>query len=495
MDRNRKLICLVWTLILGFSAKIYAQSAFPRVEPEAKALDYYRLGAQTGYSWTTLAEISLWASGDVSLTGMDKIKTTVKALNEVIDPAFSEKEKAEFILNYMHKNLLKNYSLYQTRVDTLLSNGRFNCVSSAVFYVILCKSAGLNTSGVMTKDHAFAMVHINGQDFDVETTNAYGFDPGNRKEFHDTNGKTAGFAYVPQRNYRDRQTISQIELVSLILNNRISDLEKSNNFSAAVPLAVDRAVLLLGASFTNTAGTRTSGFLFADPGKTMIDTFLNYGTSLLKGNREEDGIRWAVLASSIYPDPDRWQLFLFAAVNNRITRFIKEKKTQDARNFLEAQKTNISEANYAQLDMLVIDADLSNRASNFKTTDEGEEIITAIVQARDGKKLTEKRASELLTFTIQKIAASLCAAPGRDWRTAISYLENALSKYGANRELDQSLRAYRSNLASDYHNSFAAEWNKKNYAAAERVLNEGLAEFPDNRQLLNDKQIIDKQVR
>jgi len=486
---------IFFALILVFPAKICAQNTFPRIEPDSKALDYYRLGAQSGFSWTALAEISLWASGDASLSGLEKIKSTAASINEAIDPASSEKEKAEFILNYMHKNILKSYSLYQTRVDVLLSNGRFNCVSSAVFYVILCKSAGLNASGVMTKDHAFAMVHINGQNFDVETTNPYGFDPGNRKEFHDSSGNTTGFAYVPPQNYRDRQTISQIELVSLILNNRISDLEKANNFSAAVPLAVDRAALLLGNSYKNTAEISASEFLFADPRKELMDRLLNYGASLLRNNKEEEGIRWAVFASAAYPDANRWQEFLLAAVNNRISRYVKERKTQDARNFLENQKTNISEANYAQFDLLIVDADLTNKAGNFKTPAEGNEIITAIEQARNGGKLNEKRASELLTFSVQKIAAALCAAPLRDWRAAISYLENALSKYGANRDFEQSLRAYKSNLAADYHNRFAAEWNKKNYDEAERILNEGLAEFPNDRQLLNDKQIIAKQGR
>jgi len=485
----------IFVLILCSPVKIHAQYAFPRIEPESKALDYYRLGTQSGYSWTALVEISLWASGDASLSGLEKIKTAVTALNAAINPAFSEKEKAEFILSYMHKNMLKNYSTYQTRVDTLFSNGRYNCVSSAVLYVILCKSAGLNTSGVMTKDHAFAMVHINGQDIDVETTNAYGFDPGNRKEFHDSSRKITGFAYVPQRNYRDRQTISQIELVSLILSNRISDLGRSNNHSAAVPLAVDRAALLLGNSYTNTADVPTSESLFADPRKDLMDILFNYGASLLRGNKEEDGISWAFFASPMYPDADRWQGFLLAAVNNRILRFLKEKKIQDARYFLEAQKTNISEASYAQLDMLVVDADLSSGAGNLKTAAEGEGIITAIEQARDGKRLPEKRASELLTFTIQKIAAFLCAAPENDWRAAIRYLENALSKYGANREFDQSLRTYRGNLAADYHNRFAAEWNKKKYAEAERILSEGLTEFPDDRRLLNDKQTIARQAR
>ena len=488
---------LVLLIFSGSLVKIQAQNAFPRIEPDAKALDYYRLGAQSGYSWTELAEISLWASGDASLSGMDKIKTTVKAVNAAIDSDLSEKEKADFILNYMHKNILKNYSLYQTRLDTLLSNGRYNCVSSAVFYTILCKSAGINTSGVMTKDHAFAMVHINGQNFDVETTNPYGFDPGNRKEFHDSSGKTTGFAYVPPQNYRDRQTITQIELVSLILNNRVGELERSNNFSASVPIAVDRAALLLGNSYKNTADVSKSDFLFTDPRKDIMDRLLNYGASLLRSNKEEDGIRWAVFASSVYPDTNRWQEFFLAAVNNRLSRFVKEKKIQDARVFLESQKSLISEADYNQFDMLIIDADLLNRINIFTTAAEGNDVLTAIDQARANGKITEKRASELLTYSIQKIAASLCAPPGRDWRAAIRYLLDVIPKYGlgANKELEKSLRMYMDNLAADYHNRFATEWNKKNYAEAERILNEGLAEFPKDRQLLSDKQTISKQNR
>jgi len=483
---------LIFTIILGLPAKTYAQNAFPRIVPDSKALDYYRMGGQSDYTWQELAEISLWSSGDASLSGMEKIKTIATALSAAMNPAGSDKEKAEFILNYMHKNVLKSYSLYQTRLDTLLSNGRFNCVSSAVLYVILCKSAGINTSGVITKVHAFAMVHVSGQDIDVETTNPYGFDPGNRKEFHDSNGKITGFAYVPPSNYRSRLTINRIELVSLILNNRIGDYERSNNFAGSVPVAVDRAALLLGDSYSLISEIPASDSLFIDPRKDVVDRLLNYGASLLKSNKEEECIRWAVFASSMYPDINRWRELFLAAVNNRVTRFIKERKISDAYNFLENQKSHITEADYAQLDAQIVDADFLNRANNFKTAAEGDEIITGIEQAGNSGRINEKRASELITFVIQRSAKSLCAAPQMDWRAAIRYLENAISKYGPNRELEQSLRTYNGNLATDYHNRFAAEWNRKNFEEAERILDEGLGEFPNDRQLLNDKQSIAK---
>ena len=79
-----------------------------------------------------------------------------------------------------------------------------------------------------------------------------------------------------------------------------------------------------------------------------------------------------------------------------------------------------------------------------------------------------------------------------NWRAAISYLENAVSRYGKNSELERIIQAYYGNLASDYHNRFAAEWNKRNTEEAERILFEALAEFPDNRLLLSDLEIVNK---
>ena len=473
-------------------AEIYPQTAFPRLEPDQKALEYYMLGANDGYSWAELAQISLWASGDTTSSNLDKIKAAAASLNNSQDIQASSREKAEFILTFMHANFLKRYSLYQTRVDTLLSVGTYNCVSSAAFYIILCNSAGIKTSAVITKEHAFVIVHIDGQDIDVETTNRYGFDPGNRKEFHDQFGKLTGFSYVPAQNYRDRQTIENIELISLILNNRIGDYERRSNFTDPVPLAVDRAALLLGGSFEVTEQAYASEFLFTDPRRDLMDRLLNYGASLLKSNKEEEGLRWAVSASSRYSDPVRWNDFLHTAINNGAARLIKDRKIKEAENFLAKYKSYLSQTDYASLDSIIIDADLLIRANNIITEVEGDAVISGVKQARDDGRLSVKRASELLTFAIQKTASILCAAPGRNWRAAVEYLEKALYQHGANRDLEQTMRTYKNNLAAEYHNRFAAEWNKKNYETAENILNEGLEQFPDNRQLLSDRQIINR---
>ena len=498
--RLKQSIILALSLFLVFPAGIFSQqtaaTSFPRIEPDPKAIEYYNLRRSNSIPWLSLAEISLWASGTASnsmSSYIERITSAVTALNSSGELPPYGKERAEFILTYMHVNLLRTYSLYQTRIDTLLTQRTFNCVSSAVLYMILCQSAGINASGVITREHAFITVHINGEDIDVETTNRYGFDPGNRKEFHDQIGRVTGFSYVPAQNYRDRQTIGKIELISLILNNRIADFERSNNFTGAVPLAVDRAVLLLGNSSSGAYNETSNNSLFADPRTDLTDRLLNYGGQLLRSNREEDGLRWALSASSLYPDAERWNTYIQAAVNNRIARFIRDNRFSDARNFLESNKLNITAELYSEFDAVIIDTELSGRANRIAGITDGDAVINEIEQARNNGRITASRAAELITFSVQKTASVLGAAPLRDWRGAISFIENAVRRFGSNRELEQALNIYRSNLASDYHNRFASEWNRRNYDEAERILNEGLSEFPDNRQLISDRETVNRQ--
>ena len=307
---------------------------FPRLEPDPKAIEFYnKISGDSELSWTDLSELALWVSGDTSLTNLQKIIDAASSLKNSDIPS-SERERAEYILSFMHTNFLRTYSVYQTRLDTIFSNGRFNCVSSAVLYTILCKSAGIKTSGVITKEHALVIVHINDQNIDVETTNRYGFDPGNRKEFHDQFGRLTGFAYVPVNNHRDRQTINPVELVSLILHNRIAEHERTNRYAEAVPLASDRAALLRGnsSSYNN---FDSSGAIFENPIKELIERLINYGAALLRANKEEEALNWAASAPSSFAASGRWQEFIYTAANNRIARFVREKKPHEARAFLE----------------------------------------------------------------------------------------------------------------------------------------------------------------
>jgi len=482
--------------LLLFSQALFAQGsggrqeAFPRIEPDPKALEYSRAG---NYSWTELAEASLWASGAASAPYLGQIRAAAAAIGRAPGLPAEEKAKAEFILEYMHKNLLKSYSFSQSGIDTLLATGMYNCVSSAVMYMILCGSAGLDVSGVVTRDHAFALLHSSGQAIDVETTNPYGFDPGSRREFHDEFGRLTGFAYVPAQNYRDRQAITPIELISLILSNRIAELENRNRFTEAIPLAVDRAALLAGSERGDEKDAAASLFPPAD----LTERLVNYGVSLLNSDREEECLRWAALAASIYSsernyDEGRWQELIMAAANNRLVKYTASNQLAEARRFLDAQRNALSAVNYAQLDAVLLDNELVGSAERIRGAADGSAVIDAIEEARLNGRIGGERASELYTFAVQRTAVLLSAAPGGDWLAAINFIEGAIARFGTNRELEEALRTYRANRAIDFHNRFATEWNRRNYNEARRILDEGLREFPSDRQLLSDREIANR---
>jgi tetratricopeptide (TPR) repeat protein len=425
---------------------------------------------------------------------MEQIRAAAEELKNSPDLPEDLRGRGEYILTAVHKKFLTAYSLPQTRLDTLLATGRYNCVSSAVLYLILGTAAGLDIRGVMTRDHAFAAVRVDGEWIDVETTSPYGFDPGNRKEFHDRFGTVTGFAYVPARNYRDRVFISPIELVSLIFSNRISGLEQQGRFAEAIPLAVSRAGLLTGG---NPAAVPAEGGepvpFFEDPRRDLINRIFNFGAFLLKSGREEEALRWAAFAGDKYPAGERWGEFFFAAVNNRLVKLIRAGRLAEARDTLNLHASMLTAAGFDRLNMTLTDAELLDRASGMKNSGEAAGILASIDQAR--RLLPPGRAEELRTFVIEKTASLLAASPARNWAGAAAYLEDALKQYGPNPQLERSLRTYRSNLAADYHNRFAAAWNRRNREEAVKILEEALALFPDNRQLLADRAVVEEAGR
>jgi tetratricopeptide (TPR) repeat protein len=336
-------------------------------------------------------------------------------------------------------------------------------------------------------------LRIGNEIIDVETTNPYGFDPGNRRDFHDQFGRVTGFAYVPARNYRDRQTITPVELISLIISNRISALEAGSRFSEAVPLAADRSALLSGVGMAAGTNTDSPAALFENPRQYLLDRIFNYGNSLLRSGREEDCLRWAAVVAPAYPAGDsRWQEFTLAAVNNRINKYAKSGQFTDAGNFLAAHREILNPADFTRFDTMIVDAELLNAANRIRSVSDGDSVVNSIDQARSGGRIGDGRARELLTYAVQKTTSVLSAASGTDWLAAIHYIENAVARFGPNRELEQTLQTYRTNRAAYFHNRFAAAWNRRNYDEARRVLDEGLAEFPADRHLLADLETVNK---
>jgi hypothetical protein len=301
---------------------------------------------------------------------------------------------------------------------------------------------------VATRDHAFAVVLGDNESWDVETTNPYGFDPGNRREFHDQFGKLTGFAYVPARNYRDRTTLSPLELVSLILHNRIAELERRGRYDQSVPLALNRAELL-----AERRDPAVSGF-FTDPRRDLRDRLLNYGASLLNAGKEEEGLRWAVYAEPSYTgagggeDP-RWGEYIQMLASNRTAKLCRAGRFTEARDFLTENGALLDPAGRRKLETQIADGELSSLVQGIKQAADTPDITARITEAESAGLLPAPRARELRNHV------SL-------WR------------------------------ATDFHNRFAGAFNRRDYTLARRILEEALGEFPDNRRLLNDRGVLER---
>lgn len=185
------------------------------------------------------ASLAFSGVGDASLPAyrrrlLDVVAGFQATVAGIADPGLL----ASRALEYLHAGTLKRYDFRQVRIDTLLDGGSYNCVSSAVLYLVLARSVGLTVGGVRTTDHAFCTVQVGARTVDVETTNPYGYDPGSRKEFTDSFGKVTGFAYVPPTSSRDRTAVGERGLLALVLHDRVSFAIERGDHAASLEPAV-----------------------------------------------------------------------------------------------------------------------------------------------------------------------------------------------------------------------------------------------------------------
>lgn len=149
-----------------------------------------------------------------------------------------QKEFAESLNVMLHKYFFKKYKADADTFGEVVNHGYYNCVSSSVLYMLLLYHFGMKATPIQTKEHVFIVVHFpDATDIDVETTNAYGFDPGKKKEVLDELGKITGFSYVKQKNYKNRFNISLKTLLLLVLHNKSAYYTKVGKHEAALRLA------------------------------------------------------------------------------------------------------------------------------------------------------------------------------------------------------------------------------------------------------------------
>jgi tetratricopeptide (TPR) repeat protein len=242
--------CLLYACLVTLAVTASAESTPPQARLTPAAI-IERLAAAS-----EPLGLELFTEGALLLSGAEteELPALKREIGNLIAEARSElngindrKELAEELLLYLHRRLLMTYRERQTRVDVLLREGSYNCVSSAVIYAVMAKAFSLQVEGVRTPDHAFCRVLIDGragEAVDVETTSPFGFDPGSRREFKDHFGRVTGYTYVPPQNTAGRRRAGEKELLALILYNRSAFASETGGYARALSPAVDAYALL-----------------------------------------------------------------------------------------------------------------------------------------------------------------------------------------------------------------------------------------------------------
>ena len=188
-----------------------------------------------------LLALALLASGDVrdSVT-FDKYVTKVKGFVARTRPSIDAErdfwQKGRLLFSAMRKEFLKTdstndlagYDWYQSRLSTLLESGKYNCISSAILYIVLARYFDMPAKGVALPSHAFVqMTAPDKKIIEIETTAKTGFD-----WVHDANYyKSRALAWFSQRGlpqatyeeYLKRVVMEPYQIICYNMTNQHTD--------------------------------------------------------------------------------------------------------------------------------------------------------------------------------------------------------------------------------------------------------------------------------
>ncbi len=379
---------------------------------------------------------------------------------------------SEALLKWMHDNYLTRYVETQTRMDILLDTGEYNCVSSAVFYLILTRSIGLEIRGVVTRDHAFCRLPNIGNGIDVETTNYYGFDPGSRQEILDLVEGRIGFAYVPPSNYKQRRDINHKELISLIFQNRIAFLHQSNNWQPAVGLALDQWTL---------SGTDTAR-------EDFIQSLNNAAAESDNHNNNEEALVMLSKAARLLGAGHGLEKSAKILFSNQLTRHGRAHEFDDALNFIEDSRftallpPSYVKEKYNEVRKWILEDEIKN--SPFS------EAAASVDSALNDGIITLDRWSELSLYIWSTEANRLSA--GKNWIEGLKFLRNAPPELAGIPQWKRMLDSFEQSTAAAFHNQFVRSYRKKEFDQARAYILEGLSILPQNALLLKDFESLNR---
>ncbi len=389
-----------------------------------------------------------------------KLKKEINSLELTTDS-----QKAEHMLLFLYDNILSRYSLLQTRVDTAVKNGVYNCVSATILYMYFIKSLEIPIIGVETPLHAFCVVQTEGGNIDVETTNPYGFDPGVKKDIS-TSENQKKYAIVPSKNYSGRHNKDDRRIISLIYNNRISSLQNQKQNAQTISLASS-------AYFLQNKSAESSEILSKCVYNTAID--------LCSAKKEEESLELIEKAESLWGGSTPSSLyasFRETTVMNMVGSLSNKKDFEGAQSILQKYQNYLSQANKESLQNMITYNSLNKKIATSSFDDAYDELFA------NKDNLSTKNYNNLFVYLYSTNADKLAKAG--DYQKAWELVDEGLLVLKNNSTLLQQKNSYKQNYAIDIHNQAVKYLNEKNYSAAKKIIQEGLAVVENSSLLKND---------
>ncbi len=122
------------------------------------------------------------------------------------------------------------YREEQSQLSRLFSTGEFNCISSAMLYVVAARKLQLPVDGVVLPSHAFVQLRLPGGTVEVETTSFTGFDVPHDEAFYSSEYSdwfsARSLAPPTYEDYLDRDIVSPYELgIFNMINQHTAEAE------------------------------------------------------------------------------------------------------------------------------------------------------------------------------------------------------------------------------------------------------------------------------
>lgn len=238
----------------------------------------------------TLLDAALIASGVADA----QLATQRARVNAALSPAIARArlrtdlhQRGDALLRALHDTVLLKYDEDATDVDQAVRTGSYNCVSSAILFLIAADGMFEAQSGMLSQRHAFARVSIDHTPIDVEATTKEGFNIDRAKVL--TAELTARLLHpgedpnAVKGDLQHPEAVPTLSLIAGVYANRSVALMQRGALSQAAT-ALDRATRLASGS----ARTR-----FATWRASVINTG---ATALAAAQRWDDALALLTLA-------------------------------------------------------------------------------------------------------------------------------------------------------------------------------------------------------